>query len=462
MEQKESTDPSRDAAHSAEPSLAEGAILNRRFRIERVVGKGGMGHVLSAMHLELDQRVAIKLILPGRESDRRGTQRLLREARAAARIKSEHVVRVLDVVSAGETPAYIVMEYLEGEDLAGRLSRRGWLGIEETVSLIVQACEAVGEAHQRGIVHRDLKPSNLFLIDNAGRADFVKVLDFGISKLDDRTSDSLTQSHALLGSPMYSAPEQLRSSHDVDLTADIWSLGVILYECAAGKRPFTGQTLGQLCTQILEAKPTPLGKLRRDLPDGFERIVMRCLEKEPSRRYQSVAELVSALRAFQPVSAAACLGYLASVRGSQSSATRAVERRAAVASGTLTDSIEYDTELPVDRSGGGRARATLVFWSAGLAIAVAGSWLLGRASNSGAPLSSSSPSVPIKLPNHPHPTPLESAASPSPSSPPASEPGPSTASPRPTASIRSAKIKRPRSDSRAATRETDVPWVESR
>jgi eukaryotic-like serine/threonine-protein kinase len=461
VEPKESIDPTGDAAHGV--SLEEGAILDHRFRIERVVGKGGMGRVLSAMHLELDQRVAIKLILPGKESAKRRTQRLVREARAAARIKSEHVVRVLDVVSGREMPTYIVMEYLEGEDLAEHLRRRGPLGTETTVGLITQACEAIGEAHERGIVHRDLKPSNLFLIDRAGRADFTKVLDFGISKLDEREGDSLTQSYALLGSPSYSAPEQLRSSHDVDLRADIWSLGVILYECVSGKRPFTGLTLGQLCTQILETEPTALGKMRRDLPAGFERVVMRCLEKEPSRRFQSVAELVSALRVFQPVSAAQCLAYLASLRESHSSSARVLAHRvSSVASGTLTDSIEYETEVSIDRSKSGTPRATLGFWSAGLALAVVASWLLGRASSSSLPLSSSSPSVSVNRPNRPNPTPVQSAASPSPSSPSASETSHPKASPSPSPAIRPAKAKQPRPNSRAFAREADVPWVESR
>ncbi|HKY39108.1 MAG TPA: protein kinase [Polyangiaceae bacterium] len=456
-------------------SLDEGAIFDQRFRIEKVVGRGGMGHVVSALHLDLDQRVAIKLLLPDKRSDEKSRQRLLREARASARIKSEHVVRVLDVVSGRDVPSYIVMEYLEGEDLAARLKRQGPQSVGEVVDMIAQACQAIGEAHQLGIVHRDLKPSNLFLTEKAGRDDFAKVLDFGISKSDDHVGDSLTQSHALLGSPIYAAPEQMRSSHDVDHRADIWSLGVILYECTTGQRPFTGPTLGQLCTQILERTPTVPGLVCRDLPQGFESVVMRCLEKKPAERFQSVQELLSALREFRPEAVDRCLAYLAGVRVGQASARpRPVVRSAphVRSAATLTDSIayDYDTEVSIDRSRlGRRSRATWGFWATGLVVALAGAWLLGRASSSAVQLSSSSPAIPIhsRLPAGPVPLELSTTPASRPADEPAAPPFTSVASaPKPPARAASpnkpARAKSAVLGAKAAPAERDVTWVESR
>ncbi|HVY32331.1 MAG TPA: protein kinase [Polyangiaceae bacterium] len=357
-----------------------GTIFNRRFRIERTLGQGGMGHVYAALHLELEQLVAIKLLLPGREAEQRSTQRLLREARAAARIRSEHVVRVLDVVSGSDVPPYIVMEYLEGEDLATRLRRSGPLGVAEAVALLAQAAEAVGEAHRLGIIHRDLKPSNLFLLRRFGRADFLKVLDFGISKTDDR-EDTLTHSHALLGSPVYASPEQLRSSHDVDRRTDIWSFGVMLYECTSGTRPFNGQTLAQVCTQILQETPPPPSALAADLATAFSSVVMRCLEKDPRARFQNVEELVAALHDYAPAATERCLAYLHDLPApSLAPASSEVPPAAVERGATLTESVRYYTEQSAEAAKPRRSGLRVVVWASAIAAVVVGAWLLGRAS----------------------------------------------------------------------------------
>jgi serine/threonine-protein kinase len=293
--------------------LAPGGVLDGRFVIERVLGRGGMGCVLLAKHVELEQRVAIKVLESKGADEARENARVLREARAAARIQSEHVVRVHDVAAAHAVP-YIVMEYLRGQDLSQHLAERGALSVRAAAAIVIQAAEAIGEGHGLGIVHRDLKPANLFLCERAGAEPRVKVLDFGISKSLGDEAELTTQSYALIGSPFYAAPEQLECSRTVDGRADIWSLGVILYEMVAGKRPFASGSLAQVCTRILQEPPTPIERVRPDLPPAFAAVVMRSLEKDPARRYQSAQELVSALAPFGPEEAKRSLAYLSGLQ----------------------------------------------------------------------------------------------------------------------------------------------------
>jgi serine/threonine protein kinase len=288
---------------------APGTVLGGRFVVERRLGAGGMGYVVAARHPELDDLVAIKLIQPDRALGQEARNRLVREARAAAKIRSAHVVRIFDVVSRGAGAPYVVMECLEGETLAQRLDR-GPLAVDRAVEIVIQACEAIAEAHRNGAIHRDLKPSNLFLTALPGRACFVKVLDFGIAKIREDGASTLTQSHALLGSPAYASPEQLRASKEVDERADIWSLGVILYECVTGKLPFGGRALAELCGEIMRDPPRPPRAHRAELPERLELAILRCLEKEPDHRFEDVAELVRALEDFAPAAASECLNYI--------------------------------------------------------------------------------------------------------------------------------------------------------
>ena len=214
--------------------VSPGDVVAGKYRVERIIGAGGMGVVVAARHLQLDQTVALKFMTHRTPA---GDERFSREARAAARLKSEHAAKVHDVGALDNGTPYMVMEYLEGNDLHALLSAEGALPIDLAVGYVMQACEAIGEAHAHGIVHRDLKPHNLFLTTGVGGRPKIKVLDFGISKTqDDETT--LTRSSDIIGTPVYMAPEQLRSSKDVDARADIWALGAMLYELVTGRLPF--------------------------------------------------------------------------------------------------------------------------------------------------------------------------------------------------------------------------------
>jgi serine/threonine protein kinase len=276
--------------------LAAGEELAGKYRIERVVGSGAMGLVALAWHIELEQPVAIKFLHAELAADAVGAERFRREARAAARIESPHVARVLDVGALEESGIpFIVMEYLEGRDLARELVARGPLPVHETVAYVLEACEAVAEAHSHGVVHRDLKPANLFLARRTSGTRMVKVLDFGISKIGSASTGqlSITDTAMLMGSPAYMSPEQLESSRNVDSRSDIWSLGVILHELVAGALPFRGESVPQLVRAIVTGSRKPLTDL--GAPAELEQVVVRCLQQDPARRFQSVAELCAVL-----------------------------------------------------------------------------------------------------------------------------------------------------------------------
>ncbi len=279
--------------------VAPGDILADKYRVERVIGTGGMGVVVAATHLTLDKIVAVKFVLPAALKDSASTERFLREARLAVRLRSEHVAKVLDVGTLKNGSPFMVMEYLEGANLAEVLQREGPLPFESAVDLIVQACEALGEAHALGIVHRDLKSQNLFLTTGVGGGPVLKVLDFGISKIQSSPQlQNLTQSMTVLGSPLYMAPEQMKSSRDVDARADIWALGVVLYELLTARFPFDAETMAGLALQIAQDSPPPIEAYRADVPPALAAIVFRCLEKDRERRFAGVVELATALEPF--------------------------------------------------------------------------------------------------------------------------------------------------------------------
>jgi serine/threonine protein kinase len=270
-----------------------GETLAGKYRVERILGKGGMGIVVAAKHLELDERVAIKFLLrAGPES----IERFIREARAAAKVKGEHVCRVFDVARLESGEPYIVMEYLEGVDLAERLAKERTLPLPLVASWIIQACTALSEAHALGIVHRDLKPANVFLAARADGGTCVKILDFGISKL--ASNDAMTSTTALIGSPAYMSPEQLVSARTVDHRADIWSLGVMLHELVTGSMPFTAESVIQLTVTIRESTPSAPSALVTELPSSFDLVVAKCLAKAPESRFANVRELAMALAPF--------------------------------------------------------------------------------------------------------------------------------------------------------------------
>ncbi|MCU0683852.1 MAG: serine/threonine protein kinase [Polyangiaceae bacterium] len=299
-------------------SFAIGKLLDGKYRIENVIGGGGMGIIVAARHLALDQRVAVKFLRPDVLRDAETVARFAREARAAVRIRSEHVAHVLDVGESDDGTPFMVMELLEGHTMADELSKRGPLPTEEAVDFVLQLCEALAEAHAAGIVHRDLKPENLFVVDRADEWRTLKVLDFGISKTAMPgtlfANDALlTQTLSMMGSPMYMSPEQIRATKNVDHRSDIWSVGIVLYELLAGRAAYQAGSITQLCAHVLEERPPSLGEVASRVPPGLEDVIDRCLEKDVKKRYQSVAELAIDLLPFAPRSARASVERTVSV-----------------------------------------------------------------------------------------------------------------------------------------------------
>jgi len=276
-------------------------VIGGKYRVEGLLGEGGMGVVIAATHLLLKQPVAIKILLSEAAREPANRERFKREARAAAHIQSDHVVRVDDIGALDDGTPYMVMEHLEGESLETRLAR-GSMEAQRASQIALQIAEALIEAHRIGIIHRDLKPANVFLPERADGSLHIKVLDFGIAKLIDE--EDLTKTSVLLGSPMYMSPEQMTSPRDVDARSDIWSLGVLMFEMISGVRPFDGEALPEVCSKVLNANPAPLASLTPGLPPSLIDVVMRCLARDPAERYQSMSELASALRSLPTVSPA--------------------------------------------------------------------------------------------------------------------------------------------------------------
>ncbi len=280
---------------------ALGDVIVGKYRVDSILGSGGMGVVLCATHLSLGQRVAIKVLTISDEDERRdeARERFLREGRATAALVSDHVVRVYDVGTLESGAPFMVMELLRGQDLARTLLQQGPLSIERACDCVRQAAEAIACAHAQGIVHRDLKPSNVFLTQRSDGTPLVKVLDFGISKTigpdSERVTSNLTAERSVLGTPFYMSPEQVRDVKTVDLRTDIWSLGLILHELLSGSPAFEGTTLPGVCASIAADPPAALRLKRPEVPIEVESIVLKCLEKEPNKRFQTARDLVLAL-----------------------------------------------------------------------------------------------------------------------------------------------------------------------
>ena len=286
--------------------IQQGELLAGKYRVEQVLGAGGMGYVVAALHEQLGQRVAVKLLVPELCENEDSVTRFLREARAAVKIHSEHVARVLDVGELTNGSPYMVMEFLSGRDLSEELDLPGELEIPVAIDYLLQASEAVAEAHSLGLIHRDLKPANLFLTHRPDGSPLVKVLDFGISKainVDDSALEpapSLTATHSLLGSPAYMSPEQIRRPKHVDTRTDIWSLGSILYELLTRDPPFNADSPLALLAAVVSDPLPSIREKRPDVPVELEVVIAKCLEKNPDNRYQTVAELADALSPFAP------------------------------------------------------------------------------------------------------------------------------------------------------------------
>jgi serine/threonine protein kinase len=284
-------------------SLNVGDLIAGRYRVERIIASGGMGVVLAARHQDLDQQVAIKVLRPDILDHNDAMARFIREARTAARLQSEHTARVFDVGTLPSGVPFMAMEYLSGLDLEQVMNSRGPLPVVDVVDYALQALEAIAEAHALGIVHRDLKPANLFLATRSDGTTQIKLLDFGISKSYGNQKDlhspaSATSTANLIGSPAYMSPEQVKNPKKVDGRADIWALGVIMHELLTGDILFQGETVGETFANVLQLEIKPIRSKRDDVPPGLERVILRCIERDLSRRYADAAELAHDLLRF--------------------------------------------------------------------------------------------------------------------------------------------------------------------
>jgi len=275
--------------------VAKGEIVAGKYRVGKVLGRGGMGVVVGAVDLDLGRPVAIKFVLGSHLENDQAYERFRREARATARIENPHAVRVYESGRHKNGEPFIVMERLKGAVLQ-QVLEGGPLPVSEAVTYTLQACEGLAAAHATGMVHRDVKPGNLFIEDRTDGTRLLKILDFGLAK--SIGSASLTGSERILGSPKYMSPEQIDSPHTVDARSDIWSLGVVLYEALTGQGPFNGSSLLVICAAILHTKPEAPSSIRGDIPSELDDVVMRCLAREPGERYADVGELSTALEQF--------------------------------------------------------------------------------------------------------------------------------------------------------------------
>jgi serine/threonine protein kinase len=323
--------PKRDGPDAAPaPNRARfepvpGIVVADKYRVERVLGEGGMGVVVAATHLALDQRVAIKFLVPEAMRHKEAVERFQREARVAAKVNSEHVARVHDVGTLEGGEPFIVMEYLEGSDLRQLIGAAEPLSISDACEIALQACEALAQVHAAGIVHRDLKPSNLFVTRRADGSPCVKLLDFGISKFNFQgepgTDPALTATATVMGSPSYMSPEQLRSSKEVDASTDVWSLGAVLYEAVTGRPAFRGETVLQVCAMIASDDPALPSSLRPALSPQLDRAIIDCLQKKPEKRARLV-DLARRLVDFAPERARVSLERIEAVLGEPPSRPR--------------------------------------------------------------------------------------------------------------------------------------------
>ena len=399
--------------------FAVGDVIASKYEVTGLLGSGGMGYVISARHIELGEMVALKFLRPEALVHAELVERFAREARAAAKIRSEHIANVFDVGTLSDGTPFIVMEYLDGKDLADYLHQEGALPISVAVEYIMQACEALSAAHANGIIHRDIKPENLFLTQQAQGMHTIKVLDFGISKIAlPRGKRDLVRTQMALGSPVYMSPEQIRRSDQVDARSDIWAIGCVLFELLTGVTAFDEPSLLELSAAILEREPVPLQTLRPDAPEELEAVVLRCLTKNPDDRYQNVAELAAALYPFGPrrarISAERCYHMLKNAGMVKAELTLASAYPPSLASGRITaaspgaqpartttpaalDILVDDDDVPSKASRSGRKLAVLA--AVGLVAAVASFVVLrSHGVDPAAPSAAAAPARGVELP----------------------------------------------------------------
>jgi serine/threonine-protein kinase len=353
-------------------------IDSGKYRIVRLLGEGGMGAVYEGENARIHRRVAIKVLHAAVAAKADVVQRFEREAQAAGRIGSEHIVEVLDLGSAPEGDRFMVMEYLEGESLGERIRRKGRLQPQEVAGLLHQLLAGLGAAHGAAIIHRDLKPDNVFLVHaRAGRRDFVKILDFGVSKFAALDAElSMTKTGAVVGTPFYMSPEQARGQ-EIDVRSDLFSVGVVAYQAVTGRVPFNAATFNELVFKIALEAPEPAHVVAPDLDPAFAAIITRAMVREPQGRFQSAAEFQAAIAAW-----AETAGVILEAGDTIAASTPAGPMRSgsAVELG-LAKTVSGDTMTPAPAEPARRGRSVAVAFAAMLAMSVGGVgayWLLGK------------------------------------------------------------------------------------
>jgi eukaryotic-like serine/threonine-protein kinase len=328
-----------------------GQVVNGKFRVEALVGQGGMGRVYRAKHLTLDRAVVLKMLHKDFSTDPQVVQRFQREARAASRLNHPNSIAVLDFGEAEDGTLFMAMEFLAGRDLARVIGDEFPLGDARIVRIGGQMLSALAEAHVQGIVHRDLKPENVMIEPRRGEADFVKVLDFGIAKITSPGANEpkLTQAGLVCGTPEYMSPEQARGA-ELDSRTDLYSMGVILYQMATGELPFQSDTPVGFLTKHLTEQPVPARERWADVPEALEAVISRAMEKDPARRFQTADEMRDALLAVDPATATA----------PQASPSRAMPVAATLSARTATPRAGQPTAARAEAAPPRRSRT--IFW----------------------------------------------------------------------------------------------------
>ena len=403
-----------------------------KYTIVRMVGEGGVGVVYEAMHDRLEKRIALKVLRSEARKAGEWVTRFEREARTAVKLRGANVARVFDVDSLPDGTPYMVMELLEGQDLADELHERKTIPVAEAVRYILEACSAMAEAHAYGIVHRDLTPGNLFLA-KVGDRRVIKVLDFGISKVSDDRGVNVTTMDSALGTPQYMSPEQIRSTSQVDPRADVWSLGVILFEMLTGMPPFWGNNASAIIAAVIADPPRPLRALRPDLPDELVAVVMKALEKYPSNRFQKVEELAAALAPFTPALQPLPIDDPPSMPTSERLLQRAWATPQTPSVPELVADVTGDAVMEPPRRPRSARTTWLLVSASGIALgAVLAAVAVSRSAPGGASSPAAQPPGPVATPSF-SPPPVETTSQPAPAASDDSGPAasPSSASPAP-------------------------------
>jgi tRNA A-37 threonylcarbamoyl transferase component Bud32 len=342
-----------------------GDVVAGKYRIESVIGEGGMGAVFAATHMLTGKRVALKWMLPELASDEAAVQRFVREAQAAGRIDHTNIVDIYDV-GEHEGSTFLVMEYLHGDTLA-KAVESGSLDARQVIQLLLPAMRGVAAAHKTGVIHRDLKPDNIFLCRESDGAYLEpKVLDFGISKVQSSGTEGqasnnmrLTRTGAVMGTPYYMSPEQIRGSSEVDQRTDVYAFGVILYEALTGRVPFDADAYSALILEIATGTPKRPRELRPELPEALDRVVMKAMAREPGDRYQSVDALARALEPFADG---------VTFRVDRAEPTGSQQSRQQFGTATTPFAAEGPVSLPVHHGGRRAALAGVVLLVGALAL----------------------------------------------------------------------------------------------